>query len=187
MNRFALDLPCPNKWRLEVFKNVKCIAVPLRASKLQVFKGRPSQDFNQGLPHESLNIGILTHAGGPGSNPGQAELWRLVAFKPLKLQQCTLHFWKPLIFFYLVKSVAVCSVYDMLLGIHIGLLHKIAKRLTVFWLSVEFRQSLPLGAEFFIFLAITIFLKSCEIMAIWGKKMCLFKHFSVNKHLDIKI
>ena len=26
------------------------------------------------VPRESLNIGILTHVGGPGSNPGQAEL-----------------------------------------------------------------------------------------------------------------
>ena len=35
-----------------------------------------------------------------------------------------------------VKSVAVCSVYDMLLGIPIGLLHKIAKGLTVFWITL---------------------------------------------------
>ena len=75
-----------------------------------------------------LNIGKLTHAGGPGSNPGQAELWRLVTLKPLKLQQCTLHFWKPLIFFYLNKRVQEHScmyIYDMQLEITIGLLHKI--------------------------------------------------------------
>ena len=45
----------------------------------------------------------MTHAGGPSSNPGVPQLWRLVTLKPLKLQQCTLHFWKPLIFFYLDK------------------------------------------------------------------------------------
>ena len=45
----------------------------------------------------------VTHAGGVGSNPGVPEIWRLVTLKPLKLQQCTLHFWKPLIFFYLDK------------------------------------------------------------------------------------
>ena len=35
---------------------------------------------------------FVTHAGGVGSNPGVAKLWRLVTFKSLKLQQCTLHF-----------------------------------------------------------------------------------------------
>ena len=45
----------------------------------------------------------MTHVGGPGSNPGLPQLWRLVTLKPLKLQQCTLHFWKPPIFFYLDK------------------------------------------------------------------------------------
>ena len=74
MNRYALDLPCPNKGRLEVSKNVKDIAVSLRASKLQVFKVRPGRDLNPGLPRESLNIGTLSHAEGPGSNPDRAEL-----------------------------------------------------------------------------------------------------------------
>ena len=96
-------LSCPNRKRLEVSKNVKYIAVTSRASKLQVFKVRPGRDLNPGLPRESLNIGKLTHAGGPGSNPGVPQLWRPVTLKPLKLQQCTLHFWKPLIFFYLDK------------------------------------------------------------------------------------
>ena len=100
---YALDLSCPNRKRLEVSKNVKYIAVTLRASKLQVFKVRPGRDLNPGLPRESLDKGKLTHTGSPGSNPGQAKLWRLVTLKPLKLQQCTLHFWKPLIFFYLGK------------------------------------------------------------------------------------
>ena len=45
----------------------------------------------------------MTHGGDLGSNPGLPQLWRLVTLKPLKLQQCTLHFWKPLIFFYLGK------------------------------------------------------------------------------------
>ena len=85
------------------FQNVKYIAVTSRASKLQVFKVRPGRDLNPGHPRQSLNIGKLTHAGGPGSNPRVPQLWRLVTLKPLKLQQCTLHFWKPLIFFYLYK------------------------------------------------------------------------------------
>ena len=49
--------------------------------------------------------------------------------KPLKLQQCTLHFWKPLIFSYLDKRGQERScmfIYDMLLRMPIGLLHKIA-------------------------------------------------------------
>ena len=100
---YALDLSCPNKQRLEVSENVKCIPVTSRASKLQVSKVGELWDLNPDLPRESLNIGQLTHAGGPGSNPGQAKLWRLVTLKPLKLQQCTLHFRKPLIFFYLDK------------------------------------------------------------------------------------
>ena len=88
-------------WRFP--KNVKYIAVSSRASKLQVFKVGPGRDLSLGLPRESLNMGLLTHAGDPGSNPSQAELWRLVTLKSLKLQQCSLHFWKPLIFFYLGK------------------------------------------------------------------------------------
>ena len=95
--------------RLEVSKKVKYIAVTSRALKLQVFKVRPGRDLNPGLPHESLNIGKLTQAGGPGSNPGVPQLWRLVTLKPLKLQQCTLHFWKPLIFFFLEKRGQECS------------------------------------------------------------------------------
>ena len=62
-----------------------------------------TEDFNPDLPCESLDIGKLTHAGGPGSNPGQANLWRLVTLKPLKVQQYTSHFRKPLIFFFLDK------------------------------------------------------------------------------------
>ena len=58
------------------------------------------RDSNPRPPHEPLVIGKLAHAGVPGSNPGEAQLWRLVT---LKLQQCTLHFWKPLIFFCLDK------------------------------------------------------------------------------------
>ena len=61
--------------RLEVSENLKFIAVTSRASKLQVFKVQPGRALNLGHPRESLNIGILTHAGGPGSNPGKAELW----------------------------------------------------------------------------------------------------------------
>ena len=79
------------------------MAVTSRALKLQIFKLWPGQDLNADLPRESLNIGKLTHAGGVGSNPGVPELWRLVPLKPLKLQQCTLHFGKPLIFFYMDK------------------------------------------------------------------------------------
>ena len=100
---YALDLSCPNRQRLEVSENVKYIAVTSRASKLQVYKVRELRDLNPALPRESLLNGKLTHAGGPGSNPGVPQLWRLVTLKPLKLQQCTLHFWKPLIFFYLDK------------------------------------------------------------------------------------
>ena len=99
------------------------------ASKLQVFKVYPCWDLNPDQPRESLNIGKLTHAGGPGSNPRQGKLWRHVILKPLKLQQWTLHFWKSLIFFYLDKRSQDGScmfINDMLLGIPIGLLHKIA-------------------------------------------------------------
>ena len=103
--------------------------VTSRISKLQVSKVRELWDLNQDLPRESLNIGKLTHAGGLGSKPVVPELWRLVILKPLKLQQCTLHFWKPLIFFYLDKRGQEHScmfIYDMLSGIPIGLLNKIA-------------------------------------------------------------
>ena len=72
--QLALDLSCPNRKRLEVSKNVKYIAVTSRASKLQVSKVRELRDLNPCPPRESLNIGKLTHVGGPGSNPGQAEL-----------------------------------------------------------------------------------------------------------------
>ena len=55
-------------------------------------------NLNLGLPRESLNIEKMAHTGGSGSNPSQAELWRLVILKPLQLQQCTLHFQKPPVF-----------------------------------------------------------------------------------------
>ena len=74
MYSYALDLSCPNGKRLEVSKKVKYIAVTSRASKLPVFKVWLLRDLNPGLLCESLNIGKLTHAGGPGSNHGQAEL-----------------------------------------------------------------------------------------------------------------
>ena len=45
----------------------------------------------------------MTHSGGVGQNPGVAKLWRLVTLKSLKLQQCTLHFWKPQVFIFLDK------------------------------------------------------------------------------------
>ena len=89
--------------RLELSENVKYIAVTSKASKLQIFKVQPGRDLNLSLLRESLDVGKLTHAGGPGSNPGQAKVWRLVTLKPLKLQQCTLHFQKPPIFGYLGK------------------------------------------------------------------------------------
>ena len=105
----SLDLSFPNRQRLEVSKNVKFIAVTARASKLQVSKVGDLWDLNPGLLRESLNIGKLTHSGGLGSNPGQAEVWRFVTLKPLKLQQCTLNFRKAPVFSYLVKECQVCS------------------------------------------------------------------------------
>ena len=59
---------------MEVSENIKYIAVTSRALKLQVFKVPPGRDFNPDIPRESLNIGILTLVGGPGSNPSQAKL-----------------------------------------------------------------------------------------------------------------
>ena len=59
---------------LEVSKSVKYIAVTSRVSKLQVFKVQPGWDLNPDHLSESLNIGKLTHVGGRGSNPSQAEL-----------------------------------------------------------------------------------------------------------------
>ena len=85
----------------KIFENVKYVAV---TSKYQIFKAWPDRDLNLGLPSESLNIGKLTHVGGPGSNLSQAELWRLVTLKPLKLQHYTLHFWKLPVFIYLDKE-----------------------------------------------------------------------------------
>ena len=73
MKRYALDLSCPKRKRLEVSENLKYIAVTSKASKLQVFKVWPGWDLNLGHLRESLNIGKLTHARGPGSNPGQAK------------------------------------------------------------------------------------------------------------------
>ena len=51
---YTLHLSCRNRKSLEVSKNVKYIAVTLRASKLQVSKGGKLQDLNPGLPHESI-------------------------------------------------------------------------------------------------------------------------------------
>ena len=73
MYPYTLDLFCPNRKSLEVSENVKYIAVPSRASKLQVFKVRPDRDLNLGVPRESLNIGILTHAGAPVQFPARPK------------------------------------------------------------------------------------------------------------------
>ena len=100
---YALELSCPDRQRLKVSENVKYIDVTSRASKLQVSKFQELRDLHPRLSRELLNLGKLTHAGGVGSNSGVPELWRLVTLKPLKLQQCTLHFRKPLIFFYMDK------------------------------------------------------------------------------------
>ena len=53
---YTLDLSCPKRKRLEVSKNVKYIAVTLRASKLQVFKVWKLRDLSLGLPHESISL-----------------------------------------------------------------------------------------------------------------------------------
>jgi len=53
---YALDLSCPNRKRLEVFKNIKYIAITSRASKLQVFKVHPGRDLNLGHPCESRQL-----------------------------------------------------------------------------------------------------------------------------------
>ena len=66
MNRYALDLPCPNRLGLEVSENLKYIAVPSRASKLQVFIDWPDRDLNLGLLRESISLCQVTHTGGPG-------------------------------------------------------------------------------------------------------------------------
>ena len=60
---------------------------------------------------------FVTHAGCMGSNPGVAKLWRLVTLKSLKLQQCTLHVWKPLLFIFLDKGDQECSCILRLSGI----------------------------------------------------------------------
>ena len=49
---YALDLSFPNRKRLEVYKNVKYIAVTSRASKLQVFKVQELRDLKPVLPRE---------------------------------------------------------------------------------------------------------------------------------------
>ena len=67
MYSYTLDLSCPNRKRLEVYENVKYIAVTSRASKIH-------RDLNPRLPRESVSLGKVTHTGGMGSNPGQAEL-----------------------------------------------------------------------------------------------------------------
>ena len=59
---------------MEVSENVKFIAVTSRASKLKVSKVWELRDLIPGLPLESLNIGKLTHAGGPSSNPGNPQI-----------------------------------------------------------------------------------------------------------------
>ena len=113
------------------------------ASKLQVFKVWPCRDLNLGLLHESISLCKVTHEVGPGSNPGVPQLWRLVTLKPSKLQQCTLHFWTPLIFFNYDKRGQERSymfIYDMLSGISIGLLHKIANDVYLSFRECDFNN-----------------------------------------------
>ena len=62
-----------------------------------------------------------------GLNPVIAKLCRQVTLKPFKLQQYTLHFWKPQVFFYLEKKgqKRICSYRPLLLiGMTLGLFIK---------------------------------------------------------------
>ena len=109
----ALHCTCCN------FKGFKVIS--LQSSARQRFEPRPPAGVNFPMLRDSRWC--------LGSNLDQAKLWRLVALKPLKLQQCTLHFWKPQIFFYLDKRGqernCMFSLWYAIVKL-IGLLHNIA-------------------------------------------------------------
>ena len=53
----------------------------------------PSQ-WSLNLMAVILLVIVLLCGGGPGSNPGEAKLWRLVTLKPFEIRRSTLHFWK---------------------------------------------------------------------------------------------
>ena len=85
MYSYALDFSCMNRKRLEVFKNVKYIAVTSSASKLPVFKVRHLRDLNPGLPRESLTIGKLTQVVGPDSNQRRKHSLKVSNFEKLEV------------------------------------------------------------------------------------------------------
>ena len=78
---------------------------------------------------KKLNIEKLTYTGGPGfkSRPGQTS--KTCNFEALEVTTMYFTFLKPLIFFYLDKrgqELSCMFICDILLGILISLLHKIA-------------------------------------------------------------
>ena len=104
------------------------------------------------MQRESLNIGTLTHMGGPSSKPRFPQLWRHVTLKSLNLHQCVLHFQKPPVFSYLaiwIKNVAAFSVHDILSWMYLGLLHKIentckhVSKVTVYSSNNFFKWNFP--------------------------------------------
>ena len=55
-------------------------------------------------PPAWVNFPMLSDSyGRRGLKSWPGEIWRFVTLKPLKLQQCTLHFWKPPVFVSLDK------------------------------------------------------------------------------------
>ena len=91
------------KKKIRGFQKCKVHCCNFKGFKVTSLQSSTWPGFEPGPPAWVNSPMLNTYAGGPDWSPGQSELWRLVTLKPLKLQQCTLHFWKPLIFSYLDK------------------------------------------------------------------------------------
>ena len=83
------------------FQKCKVYCCNFKGFKVTSLQSSASLGFEPGTPSWASFPMLSDSRGWSGFKSGQAELWRLVTLKSLKLQQCTLHFWKPLIFFYL--------------------------------------------------------------------------------------
>ena len=91
------------KIKIGGFQKCKVHCCNFKDFKVTSLQSLATPGFEPTPPAWVTNGSRLTHAGGMGSNPAVAKLWRLVTLKSLKLQQCTLHFWKPPVFIFLDK------------------------------------------------------------------------------------
>ena len=91
------------KKKIRCFQKCKVHCCNFKGVKVTSLRSLATPEFEPTPPAWVKREPFVTHTGGVGANPRVAKLWRLVTLKSLKLQQCTLYFWKPPVFIFLDK------------------------------------------------------------------------------------